>query len=123
MLMAHSALATMQLEDRSVRLSSIQSRPPKRIEIIPESEAKLEALSCSHCGAPIQVPEGTQFVTCAHCGSRLVVKRNETASYTEVLGHLESTRARISKDMELVRLESELERIDREWQMEREQYL
>ena len=46
---------------------------------------ELISVSCNHCGAPLEVPPGANYVTCAHCGSRLAVKRTGSAVYTELL--------------------------------------
>jgi LSD1 subclass zinc finger protein len=83
----------------------------------------LEPLTCSHCGAPIEVPSSAKFVKCAHCGTRLVVKRTPTASYTEVLDQIGERTERMAEDLEAIRLQNELERIDREWQLQREQFM
>ncbi len=74
------------------------------------------SVSCNHCGAPLSVSPETRFVTCAHCGSRLEVHRSDGAVYTQVL----ETVGRIADDVQAIRRETELERVDREWQMRRE---
>lgn len=84
---------------------------------------ELETLSCNNCGAPVEVPRGVDYVTCAHCRSRLEVKRTETSAYTEVLDRLDERTARMAEDLEAIRSDTEVEQIDREWQMEREKYL
>ena len=37
---------------------------------------KLLNLSCNHCGAPLQVPEETKYLTCTYCSSRLQVEHS-----------------------------------------------
>src|SRR2546423_1344686 len=85
--------------------------------------ATTESLSCNNCGAPLEVPTGARYVTCAHCGSRLAIKRTESAAYTEALEDIDRHAQHMSSDLEAIRLQNELEQIDREWQIEREQYL
>src|SRR5438045_5577549 len=84
---------------------------------------EVQTLSCNNCGAPIDVPPQANFATCAHCGSRLAVRRTDSVAYTEVLGRIDKTTSHMSEDLQTLRQESELERIDREWQIEREQFM
>ncbi len=76
---------------------------------------KLEALSCNKCGAPLDVPSSANFATCSYCNSRLAIKREGGAHYTEVLDRIDTRTERMSGDLTAVRLHSELERLDREW--------
>ena len=69
---------------------------------------KVTALSCGKCGAPLSVPERTTFLTCTFCGSRLEVHREGGAAYTAVL-------EKLADDLETVKLQNELERVDREY--------
>jgi DNA-directed RNA polymerase subunit RPC12/RpoP len=81
---------------------------------------ELVSLACGHCGAPLEVPEGTRYVTCGYCSSKLEVHRSGGAIYTEVLEALQKRTEEIADDVEILKLQNELERIDREWQADRE---
>jgi hypothetical protein len=81
------------------------------------------SVSCNHCGAPLQVPVGTRYVTCTYCGARLEVHRSGNAAYTEVLEALQQKTTQIAGDVEAIRVQNEIERLDREWMMEREGYM
>jgi F0F1-type ATP synthase assembly protein I len=81
---------------------------------------ELLSLACGHCGAPLEVPDGTRFVTCGYCSSKLEVHRSGGAIYTEVLESLQKRTEEIAGDVEILKLQNELERIDREWQSTRE---
>jgi DNA-directed RNA polymerase subunit RPC12/RpoP len=81
---------------------------------------ELVSLACGHCGAPLEVPDGTRFVTCGYCSSKLEVHRSGGAIYTEVLEALQKRTEEIADDVEILKLQNELERIDREWQSDRE---
>src|SRR5262249_50719590 len=70
-------------------------------------------------GAPLEVPATTNYVTCNHCGSKLVIRRGESATYTELAGAIDQMAGQLAH---LVH-EQELERIDREWEEERQQYM
>ena len=83
----------------------------------------LEPLTCNNCGSALDVPANVRFVSCAYCGSRLAVRRTESAAYTEVLERLDQRAELMAGDIEAIRLQNELERVDREWQMEREQWM
>jgi uncharacterized Zn finger protein (UPF0148 family) len=82
---------------------------------------KLINLTCNHCGAPLEVAEGTKFVTCRFCSSRLAIEHSESAFYTRVLEALENQTSVLSQDLETIKVQNEIERLDREWQMQREQ--
>lgn len=84
---------------------------------------QLESLSCNNCGAPIEVAPTTNYLTCAHCGSRLAVKRTETAHYTEVLDRLQARVDRVDNELEQLRTENELLRLDQEWEDECKRYM
>ena len=84
---------------------------------------KTLALTCSNCGASLDVPEGVRYVTCHYCGSRLQIQRSGNTVYTEILDDIDQRTARIAEDVDAIRLQNELEQLDREWMMEREQYM
>ena len=87
------------------------------------AELELLSVTCNHCGAPLQVPPDARFVTCAHCGARLEVHRTGTALYTEVLDAIDQRTQRIEQDVQAIKRQNELEQLDRDWQMRREQFL
>jgi hypothetical protein len=80
----------------------------------------LTSVSCSHCGAPLQVPDTTHFVTCSYCGTRLEVHRSGNAVYTEILADIDQRTQQIASDVDTIKRQNEIERLDREWQMQRE---
>jgi DNA-directed RNA polymerase subunit RPC12/RpoP len=90
--------------------------------VVRRGALKVESLMCNNCGAPISVPESARYVTCGHCGSQLVIRRTESAHFTEVLQRLDERTEQMSESLEAIQLQNELERIDREWQIEREKY-
>lgn len=65
------------------------------------------------------MPEETRFVTCAHCGSRLEVHRTGSAAYTQVLDQINQRTQHIEQQVEALRLQQELEQLDREWERQR----
>jgi len=68
-------------------------------------------LTCNQCGESLEVPEETRFLTCTACSSQLEVHRSGSTAYTEVL-----------EAAEPVKLELELEKLDREWMEEIEKH-
>lgn len=80
-------------------------------------------LTCNHCGAPLQVPEKTRFLTCRFCSSQLEVQHSENAVYTEVLQALDQRTSEIARDVGAIKRQNELAQLDREWERERESYL
>jgi DNA-directed RNA polymerase subunit RPC12/RpoP len=81
---------------------------------------ELIAVTCNHCGAPLEVPDSARFVTCRYCNSRLEVKRTESSVSTQVLEEIDRNTAAMAEDLAVIRRETELERLDREWSQRRE---
>lgn len=81
------------------------------------------AVSCNQCGAPLQVPAKTRFLTCGFCSSRLEVHRDGDAIYSEVLESIEQKTNQIADDVEAIKLQNELERLDREWMADQAQLM
>ena len=84
---------------------------------------EIVSVNCNSCGAPLDVGAGTKFATCIHCGARLAIKRGESAAYTEILENLDRKTDAIAEQLAEITRQNELERIDREWDQEREKYL
>lgn len=76
---------------------------------------KILSLLCNHCGAPLEVKEGTRFCTCSYCNSKLQVQDTGTAVYSEVLESIENRTKKIEQDVATIKLQNDLGRIDREW--------
>ena len=77
----------------------------------------METLSvrCNHCGAPLEVAEKTRFVTCHYCHSSLEVKRTDNSIFTEEVAKIAENTGRMAESLEVIELQNELERLDREW--------
>jgi hypothetical protein len=84
---------------------------------------QVEKISCNSCGAPLEVAETTQFATCRHCGAKLSIQRTDTATFTEVLEQLAAKTDQLSEQVQSLTGHSELAALDREWQMDRENYM
>ncbi|HZT78776.1 MAG TPA: hypothetical protein VFA26_01020 [Gemmataceae bacterium] len=82
-----------------------------------------ETLNCNQCGAELHVPPTTNYVACMRCGARLAVRRQGDAAYTEPVGQDQGPPEPVADQLAEIRYQNEIARIDREWQMEREQYL
>lgn len=83
---------------------------------------KLVSVTCNNCGAPLEIPPATRFVTCGFCSSRLEVHHSGSALYTHVLEQLKEQTRQIAVDVEVLKRQNELEQLDREWMMERERF-
>ena len=81
---------------------------------------KIVTISCNECGAALESPMKAKFITCSYCSSRLKVVHSGGASYSEVLESMNQRTEQIADDVEKLRLEGELERVDREWMMQKE---
>jgi len=84
---------------------------------------KLLALNCNRCGAPLEVPQNAKSLTCTFCGTQLSVQRSEGTAYTEAIEEMGERTDKLVEDVEILKLQGELERLDREWTEEREKYM
>ncbi|HEY2953393.1 MAG TPA: hypothetical protein VGK40_12465 [Verrucomicrobiae bacterium] len=78
------------------------------------------SLTCQKCGAPLAVAEGVRFLTCNYCHSRLEIVRDESSTHTRLLENLERRSAEIVENLEVIKLQNQLERLDREWLLQRD---
>jgi hypothetical protein len=81
---------------------------------------KAIAVACNKCGAGLDLPGDARFVTCTYCGSRLEVHRSGGAAYTEILETISQRTEQIAGNVEAIRWQNELERLDREWMIRRD---
>jgi ABC-type phosphate transport system auxiliary subunit len=79
----------------------------------------LVAVRCNHCGASLRISETTRFVTCDHCRSQLAVQRTDTAIFTEAIKAIDQKTSQIAADLEAMRLQKQIETLDREWESKR----
>jgi hypothetical protein len=84
---------------------------------------QITTVACNHCGAPLQISPTTNFATCGYCGAQLEIKRSGSAVYTEVLQRIDSRTQRIEQDVEHIKRQNQVEQLDREWMLRREQYM
>lgn len=83
----------------------------------------VENVACNQCGAPLAVPDAAKFVTCKHCGANLAIRRNESVTYTEQIAKIARSTSNLAHEVARLKYESELARIERAWQKEREQHI
>jgi hypothetical protein len=84
---------------------------------------ELISVSCNHCGAPLEVGEETKFVTCKFCKNQLAVRHTASAAYTEVMEQIAESTQELTTNLRVIELQNELERVDREWETEKKQYM
>lgn len=85
----------------------------------------METLSvrCNHCGAPLEIGGGTRFVTCQFCHSHLEVKRTDSSVFTEEVAKIAENTGRMAESLEVIELQNEIERLDREWAQKEAGYI
>jgi DNA-directed RNA polymerase subunit RPC12/RpoP len=83
---------------------------------------ELIALTCRHCGAPLEVPDDAKYVTCMHCGTQLVVRHRGSAAYTEKIDALDQRTDRTEDQVDDLHRRTALAELDRGWEIERERY-
>ena len=95
---------------------------------------KVESLACDNCGASLEVPEKANYVTCNYCSTQLRIHREESVTFSEVVEKLKKRTAKVEKrtaeveerteevedQLALLKIERELDQIDRDWERERD---
>ena len=77
---------------------------------------KIIPVLCQRCGAPLDVAdENLRFVTCAHCSTPLEIGREATQSHSRILEEIQKTAGEHGKRLEVIELQNDLERLDRDW--------
>lgn len=84
---------------------------------------EITKVSCNGCGASLEISPGARFVTCRFCGASLAVKQTASAIFTEVLERIDQNTASMAQDLGAIRREQEIERLDREWALERNGFM
>ncbi len=84
---------------------------------------QIEKIACNSCGAPLEVTTTTKFVTCRHCGMKLSIQRTDTATFTEILDQLTAKTDQLSAQVNNLAGYTELAALDREWELERQNYM
>lgn len=76
---------------------------------------KLIAVSCSHCGAPLEVPKSANLVTCAFCDTRLSVQRTESTYSTTAIEQLGEATASLAQELAHTRMQKQLDDLREGW--------
>jgi len=84
---------------------------------------KTVPLNCNQCGAPLVVLESARFVTCGHCHAQLAIHHEGGAVFTEVLAEIAARTENIESDIQALRTELDLERLDQSWEKSRREIL
>jgi len=84
-----------------------------------------ESLNCNRCGTALEVGPTTNFVTCSQCGTRLAVKRTASSAFTEEADDapLRQIAGTMQEQLGEIKQQNAVAQLDREWMMEREQYM
>ncbi len=80
---------------------------------------KILSLKCPPCGALVEVPAALRRFDCPYCSCRLKVKKTEDRFVTETDGAGDDPTVQIGRTTALL-IHNDLERLNREWEMERE---
>ena len=91
---------------------------------------QLTPLQCNECGASLKVGKKTKLVICKRCGTQLAVRREDGGTFTDVVDatkRVEEGAAKLSAEARAMAVQSkqlflqgELERLDREWELARQ---
>lgn len=83
----------------------------------------VKKLCCQGCGADLEVDESIRFVSCNYCGARLEIVRDASTTHSKLLDQIERRTGEMAGDLKVIRLQNDLEQLDREWSAERAKYL
>ena len=72
-------------------------------------------VTCTECGAAVEVPPGVHFATCAHCGSRLALERPLEAPDPAQIRQVQQRTSALEGEIEVARLQQSLEELDLRW--------
>jgi hypothetical protein len=75
---------------------------------------------CIHCGANLKVANDATHVCCQYCNAELHVIHDGDRAITELVREMQQG---LGQKLEVLRVQNELERLDREWTLERESYM
>ena len=64
--------------------------------------------------------ETIRFVTCNYCAAKLEVVHGESVTHTRQLDRIERTTNLLASNLKVIELQNEIERLDREWDRDRE---
>ncbi len=62
-------------------------------------------------------------MTCNFCGSKLEIIRDHSTTHSRVLDKIQKRTNEIADDVRILKLQNQLEQLDRQWTQERSQYL
>ena len=77
--------------------------------------AKISKVACQGCGAVLEVDESVRFVTCRYCASRLEICHDPSTIYSKLLEDVVRTQKSAERELRLIRLERQLDRLDKTW--------
>src|SRR5687768_6903672 len=81
------------------------------------------SVRCNHCGAPLVVSGGARFLTCSYCNTQLEIHRSGGAVYTEVIDQINQRTERIERDVAHIKRQNEVEQLDRDWDLRRQELM
>ena len=77
-------------------------------------------INCNSCGANLDLPKKVNFFQCSFCGSNLKLVKGQDVLFTEVLDELKEQTESISQSAKIIQIEQSIERLDREWEMQKD---
>lgn len=75
---------------------------------------------CIHCGATLRVAQDAAYVCCHYCKAELQIVRDGPELTTRLLGEMNEN---LGQKLDVLRMQNEVERLDREWSLERESFM
>lgn len=74
---------------------------------------------CIHCGATLRIANDATHICCQYCNSELLVVHEGDRATTELVREMQ---ADLGQKLDVLRIQNDIERLDREWTMESQDY-
>ena len=80
------------------------------------------SLKCNNCGANLEVNPKVKFFNCTFCKNSLTIKKTGNVMFTEALDEIKDDTETLINYSKVILFEKEVDRMDREWLIERQKY-
>jgi len=84
---------------------------------------KITRVCCQGCGADLQVDESVRFATCNYCHAKLEIVHDPSVTHTRLMEKIEQNTDRMAGNLRVIELQNDLERLDREWETRKENFM
>ena len=84
------------------------------------TSVKTNQLECTSCGAPLKARLRDRLVTCQYCAAQVEIIGDQSSSPAGKVESLEKSTKKLEAELEVIRLQHELQELDRAWATRRQ---